>query len=83
MIKPMQFGINHLGKEAPNYFNYQDIGLAFDSARIFQGRGGTDTVHFEGINSNDVSFFNGSGEASMPHPILAINRFTAEQSLIP
>lgn len=61
VIKPMQYGSNHLGDETSNDFNYRDIGSRFGSARIFQGRGGTDTVHLEGINSSDVSFFNGQG----------------------
>lgn len=59
VIKPMQFGSNHLGDETSNDFTYQDFGSAFGSARIFQGRGGTDTLHLDGIDSSDVSFFNG------------------------
>ena len=61
VIKPMQYGSNHLGDETSNDFNYRDIGSAFGSARIFQGRGGTDTLHLDGIASSDVSFFNGNG----------------------
>ena len=60
VIKPMQYGSNHLGDETSNDFNYRDVGSAFGSARIFQGRGGTDTLHLEGIASSDVSFFNGN-----------------------
>ncbi len=60
MIKPMQFGSNHLGDETSNDFTYRDLGSAFGSARIFQGRGGTDTLHLDGVDSSDVSFFNGS-----------------------
>lgn len=60
VIKPMQYGRNHLGDENSNDFTYQDIGSDFGSARIFQGRGGTDTVHLNGINSTDVAFFNGN-----------------------
>ena len=59
VIKPMQYGNNHLGDENSNDFTYQDIGSNFGSARIFQGRGGTDTLHLNGINSTDVAFFNG------------------------
>jgi hypothetical protein len=59
VIKPMQFGSNHLGDETSNDFTYQDFGSAFGSARIFQGRGGTDTLHLDGVDSSDVSFFNG------------------------
>ena len=59
VIKPLQYGNNHLGDETSNDFTYQDIGSNFGSARIFQGRGGTDTLHLNGINSSDVSFFNG------------------------
>ena len=61
VIKPMQYGSNHLGDETSNDFNYRDVGSAFGSARIFQGRGGTDTLHLDDIASSDVSFFNGNG----------------------
>ena len=59
LIKPMEYGSNHLGDETSNKFNYSDIGSAIGSARIFKGRGGTDYLNLEGIRSSDVLSFNG------------------------
>jgi hypothetical protein len=59
LIKPMQYGANHLGDETSNRFNYSDIGSAIGSARVYKGRGGTDFLNLEGIRSTDVLSFNG------------------------
>ena len=59
LIKPMQYGVNHLGDETSNTFNYSDIGSAIGSARIYKGRGGTDFLNLDGIRSTDVLSFNG------------------------
>ena len=59
LIKPMQYGANHLGDETSNKFNYSDIGSAIGSARVYKGRGGTDFLNLEGIRSTDVLSFNG------------------------
>ena len=59
LIKPMQYGNNHLGDETSDLFNYSDVGSAIGSARVYKGRGGTDFLNLEGIRSTDVLSFNG------------------------
>ena len=59
LIKPLQWGANHRGDENGNDLIYQDIGSAAGSGRIYQGRGGTDVLHLQGIRSSDVRSFNG------------------------
>ena len=59
LIKPMQYGNNHLGDETSDRFNYSDVGSAIGSARVYKGRGGTDFLNLEGIRSTDVLSFNG------------------------
>lgn len=59
LIKPLQWGANYRGNENGNDLIYQDIGPAAGSGRIYQGRGGTDFLHLQGIRSSDVVSFNG------------------------
>ena len=59
LIKPLQWGANHRGNENGNDLIYRDFGSAAGSGRIYQGRGGTDFLHLQGIRSSDVMSFNG------------------------
>ena len=59
LIKPKALGLNHLGNETANDFMYSDAGSALGSAYVYKGRGGCDSLHLEGIRSDEVSFFNG------------------------
>ena len=59
LIKPLQWGDQHRGDETGNDLSYRDMGSAVGSARIYQGRGGTDFLNLEGIRSTDVAAFNG------------------------
>ena len=59
LIKPMQWGSQHIGDETGNDLIYRDFGSAAGSGRIYRGRGGTDFLHLEGISSGDVVAFNG------------------------
>ena len=59
LIKPLQWGDQHRGDETGNDLSYRDMGSSVGSARIYQGRGGTDFLNLDGIRSTDVAAFNG------------------------
>lgn len=59
LIQPLDWGSNQLGDETGNDFSYRNIGSAFGSGRIYQGRGGTDFLNLEAIRSTYVLTING------------------------
>ncbi|ABM78015.1 MULTISPECIES: S8 family peptidase [Prochlorococcus] len=59
LIKPLRWGSQHVGDETGNDLIYQEVAPAAGSGRIYRGRGGTDFLHLENINSGDVVSFNG------------------------
>lgn len=59
MIDPLQGTASTSGDGVANQLVYQNIGSTQGSGRIYIGRGGTDTLLMEGLNSNQVQSLNG------------------------
>lgn len=60
MIDALDTGSDYKGDITAETFYYTDFGTELGSGRIYQGRGGTDTLELNGINKADILNFNGS-----------------------